>query len=157
MLGQQIGHIKVVDVLGEGGMGAVYAGFDATLQRAVALKAIRSDFRLNPDAKARFLREARILSNLHHLNEMGKPIIIRVPLIPGRTDSDQNIQRTIDLLSRLKSVERVDIMAYREYGNIKYEQLGKEYTVVAKPYPDEYLENIKKLFEQTGLNVQLGG
>jgi serine/threonine-protein kinase len=66
LLGQTIGHIRVVDVLGEGGMGAVYVGFDETLQRKVALKAIRSEFRLDPQSKARFLREARILSQLDH-------------------------------------------------------------------------------------------
>jgi serine/threonine-protein kinase len=49
-------------------MGAVYVGFDDTLQRKVALKAIRADHRPNPEAKARFLREARILSQLDHPN-----------------------------------------------------------------------------------------
>lgn len=99
----------------------------------------------------------RILSNLHHLNDLGRPIIVRVPLIPGRTDSDQNVQQEIELLSQLKSVERVDIMAYHEYGTIKYEQLGKEYALAAKPYSGVYLENVKNKFEQAGLNVQLGG
>lgn len=99
----------------------------------------------------------RIFSNLKHLNDTGRPIIVRVPLIPGRTDSPQNIQREIELLAGLKSVERVDIMAYHEYGRIKYEQLGKEYSLAAKPYSETYLEDIKKLFEQAGLTVQLGG
>jgi serine/threonine-protein kinase len=66
LLGQQVGHIRVVDVLGEGGMGAVYVGFDDKLQRKVALKAISSEYRLHEEAKARFLREARILSQLDH-------------------------------------------------------------------------------------------
>jgi serine/threonine-protein kinase len=47
-------------------MGEVYAGFDDTLHRRVALKAIRAEHRLNDVAKARFLREARILSQLDH-------------------------------------------------------------------------------------------
>jgi tRNA A-37 threonylcarbamoyl transferase component Bud32/tetratricopeptide (TPR) repeat protein len=66
LLGQQIGRIRVIDVLGEGGMGEVYVGFDDTLQRKVAVKVIRSEFRLQEEAKARFLREARILSRLDH-------------------------------------------------------------------------------------------
>ena len=49
-------------------MGDVYAGIDETLRRRVALKAIRAEHRLSPDAKARFLREARILSQLDHPN-----------------------------------------------------------------------------------------
>ena len=47
-------------------MGEVYAGFDETLQRRVAIKAIRAEHRLDAVAKARFLREARILSQLDH-------------------------------------------------------------------------------------------
>jgi eukaryotic-like serine/threonine-protein kinase len=68
LVGAHIGHIRVLEVLGQGGMGEVYVGFDETLQRRVALKAIRSDKRLQPAAKARFLREARILSQLEHPN-----------------------------------------------------------------------------------------
>lgn len=49
-------------------MGEVYAGVDETLKRRVALKAVRAEHRLSPDAKARFLREARILSQLDHPN-----------------------------------------------------------------------------------------
>ena len=47
-------------------MGEVYAGFDETLKRRVAMKAIRAEQRLDAVAKARFLREARILSQLDH-------------------------------------------------------------------------------------------
>lgn len=47
-------------------MGQVYLAFDETLKRQVALKAIRADQRLDPDARARFVREARVLSQLDH-------------------------------------------------------------------------------------------
>jgi tetratricopeptide (TPR) repeat protein/tRNA A-37 threonylcarbamoyl transferase component Bud32 len=63
-----ISHYRVLSSLGAGGMGEVYAGVDETLKRRVALKAIRAEHRLDPDAKARFLREARILSQLDHPN-----------------------------------------------------------------------------------------
>ena len=49
-------------------MGEVYSGLDETLNRRVALKSIRADHRLSPLAKARFLREARLLSQLDHPN-----------------------------------------------------------------------------------------
>ncbi len=63
--GEKIGHIRIVELMAEGGMGAVYVGFDEKLHREVALKAIRGD-RLDAAAKARFLREARALSQLDH-------------------------------------------------------------------------------------------
>lgn len=65
--GDRIGHIRIESHLAEGGMGAVYVGFDEKLERQVALKAIRID-RLNARARARFLVEARLLSQLDHPN-----------------------------------------------------------------------------------------
>ena len=65
-MSETISHYTVLEPLGRGGMGEVYAGFDNTLRRRVALKAIRADHRLKPHARARFLREARILSQLDH-------------------------------------------------------------------------------------------
>jgi len=63
-----VSHYRVLRLLGAGGMGEVYEGFDETLKRRVAMKAIRPRKRLDPEAKARFLREARILSQLDHPN-----------------------------------------------------------------------------------------
>ncbi len=66
LLGVTIGNIRIVDHLARGGTGEVYVGFDEQLNRKVALKAIRRRFRLDQEAKARLLREARILSRLDH-------------------------------------------------------------------------------------------
>jgi eukaryotic-like serine/threonine-protein kinase len=65
---ETISHYRVLQPLGSGGMGEVYAGVDETLRRRVALKSIRAEHRLSPESKARFLREARILSQLDHPN-----------------------------------------------------------------------------------------
>jgi eukaryotic-like serine/threonine-protein kinase len=64
----RISHYQILYPLGAGGMGEVYAALDETLQRRVALKAIRIDRRLDEGARSRFLREARILSQLDHPN-----------------------------------------------------------------------------------------
>ncbi len=98
-----------------------------------------------------------ILENLKKLNAMGKPIIIRVPLIPGYTDSTKKIEETAEFLSKLKSVERVDLLAFHEYGKIKYVQLGKEYRLNVQPISQERLDDIKAILERYGLNTQLGG
>ncbi len=63
--GMKVGNIRVEQRIGEGGMGAVYSGFDEKLKRRVALKVVRPD-RLDAGSKARFLREARVLSQLNH-------------------------------------------------------------------------------------------
>lgn len=68
VVGSTVGRIRVLSLLGRGGMGELYVGYDETLDRRVALKSIRADRRLNARAKARFLREARVLSQLDHPN-----------------------------------------------------------------------------------------
>ncbi len=64
LLGKRLGNIRIDTLLGVGGMGEVYRGFDVRLERHVAIKTLRSRHRLDNEAKARFLREARILSRL---------------------------------------------------------------------------------------------
>jgi predicted Ser/Thr protein kinase len=68
LVGRTVGHVRVEALLGVGGMGEVYRGFDEVLERAVALKVIRPEHRLTPETKERFLREARVLSRLDHPN-----------------------------------------------------------------------------------------
>jgi tetratricopeptide (TPR) repeat protein/predicted Ser/Thr protein kinase len=65
-VGSSIGSIRVEARLGSGGMGEVYLGYDPRLDRRVAVKTIRPENRLSPQVKARFLREARLLSKLGH-------------------------------------------------------------------------------------------
>ncbi|MBP2652799.1 MAG: pflC [Firmicutes bacterium] len=98
-----------------------------------------------------------ILQNLKRLDAIGKPLIIRVPVIPGYTDSEETLNGIAELLGSLKSVERVDIMAVHEFGKVKYAQLGMEYKLNVEPIPPERQERIKALFEAHGLNTQLGG
>jgi len=63
---RRVSHYRVLHSIGSGGMGDVFLGLDETLKRKVALKSIRAEHRISDLAKARFLREARILSQLDH-------------------------------------------------------------------------------------------
>ena len=96
LIGRRFGHIRVVDVVGAGGMGEIYAGFDETLQRKVALKALHADQRLNGESRERLLREARALSKLDHPNicriydyiESGEVDVLVLEYIEGQTLHD---------------------------------------------------------------------
>jgi len=68
VLGSKVQQFRIVDHLGKGGMGEVYVAYDETLERKVALKRLRGEARLDVDARARLLREARALSMLEHPN-----------------------------------------------------------------------------------------
>lgn len=92
LVGSRFGHLRVVGFVGAGGMGSVYLGYDEKLQRRVALKAIR-EAHLDPERKTRFLREARVLSQLRHPNiceiydylETPERDFLVLELIEGRT------------------------------------------------------------------------
>jgi len=68
MIGQTLGHYKILDKLGEGGMGEVYLARDSTLDREVALKVLPEIYSTDPDRLARFEREAKALATLNHPN-----------------------------------------------------------------------------------------
>ncbi len=63
---QRIGHLRIDERLGRGGMGEVYLGFDEKLRRKVAVKTLHQAWRKRTDSRSRFIREARILSRLNH-------------------------------------------------------------------------------------------
>ena len=66
--GTRLGPYEIQSALGAGGMGEVYRARDTRLQREIAIKVLPSHLSQNPDLRARFEREARTISGLHHPN-----------------------------------------------------------------------------------------
>ena len=66
MIGQTLGHYRVDEPIGAGGMGEVYKATDTRLDRTVAIKVLLAHVAADPDLRQRFEREAKTISSLNH-------------------------------------------------------------------------------------------
>jgi len=132
------------------------------LERAVALSdLILYDLKLmDSEAHRRFTKAGNglILENLRRLDRLGKPIRVRIPLVVGVNDGEENISASIVFLKTLSSVQRVDLLKYHKGGQEKYRNLDKESSFrLFEPPSDERLEDIRRTFAGSGFNVSFGG
>ncbi len=109
MIGQTISHYKIIEKLGEGGMGVVYKAEDTKLDRIVALKFLPSELIQDPDAKERFIHEAKAASALNHPNicsihtieEYDGQQFIDMELVDGKTLSGLLKEKELSLKDML--------------------------------------------------------
>ncbi|MEM9406354.1 MAG: serine/threonine-protein kinase [Acidobacteriota bacterium] len=100
-LGEELGRYRLLEVLGRGGAGAVYRALDTELERFVAVKVLHPETPLGGDARSRFRREARLLSQLDHPSlckvhdvlELGDEDALVLELIEGRVLSSEDRNR----------------------------------------------------------------
>jgi len=93
MVGQTLGHYRIVREIGAGGMGVVYQAEDTTLERQVALKILPPELAADDQRRLRFAREARAVAALNHPNivtvhsveESGGIHFITMELVKGKT------------------------------------------------------------------------
>jgi len=98
-----------------------------------------------------------ILYNLSKLAKIESNVWIRVPIIPGINDDDENILGIGNIMNDLK-LKNIFILPYHNIATEKYKKLGIEYDLsnIKTPSNDK-LKEIESKFKNFGLNVKIGG
>lgn len=99
-----------------------------------------------------------IHSNLARLASRGEKVVVRIPMIPGITDTGENLEAVCSLLKPLGSVRQVSLLPYNKLGEDKSEryQLAQHSLKWETQSPEEILAR-KALFESRGFSVTVGG
>ena len=103
-----------------------------------------------------------VLANLARLVRWGKPVIARIPLVPGRNDGPENLSAVASRLAQL-GVRDVHLMPFHQLGKDKYHRLGMRYQLAEVPSVlgaangHAAICSAKTVLESAGLAVQIGG
>ena len=141
IIGENIGRYRVDAFIGEGGMGRVYRGFDASLGRAVAIKLLPEKVGNDRDRLERFVREARTASALNHPNvvtiyEIGSEEskqFIAMELLEGETLRERLTHGKFDLRRAIDTIAQIaDGVAAAHSTGIIHRDLKPENIVLTK-------------------------
>jgi len=110
MIGRTVAHYKILDRIGEGGMGVVYKALDTRLRRIVALKFLADHLVADTDSRERFTREAKAAGALHHPNicaiheigESDEGVYLVMPFVEGRNLRQRIADGPLPILSVLE-------------------------------------------------------
>ncbi len=99
-----------------------------------------------------------VLDNFQRLMKVGKPAVVRVPVIPGYNDSDDNFRRMTQFLKQTAPAIRVDLLPYHRLGRGKYRRLGITYQLEGlEPPSRQRMDGIERLFADAGFSTSVGG
>lgn len=99
-----------------------------------------------------------ILDNIKHLSELGKKIVIRIPVIPDFNDDKENIEATGNFVASLQGATGIDILPYNRGGNEKSARLSTDIKLMQTETPDgEKINSVTKILNNYGLKVKIGG
>lgn len=96
----------------------------------------------------------RTLKTAEYLDKKSIKMWIRYVIVPDLTDSLDDAEKLADYISKLKNVERVEILPFHKMGEYKWENLGYEYKLKDTQPPDpKLIEDIKDIFKEKGFNI----
>jgi serine/threonine protein kinase len=110
MIGKQLKHYEIEELLGRGGMGVVYRARDTKLNRPVALKVLSAELTADPDRRRRFLQEARTAGSINHpavaqiydVDESNGVTFLAMEFVEGKTIRELVVGRELDVLGAVE-------------------------------------------------------
>jgi glycyl-radical enzyme activating protein len=97
-----------------------------------------------------------ILENAKKIVAAGVPLIVRVPLIPGFNDSEEDIRALAQFALELDGQQEVNLLPYHKFGSEKYDSLGMKYELDnLEPYTEEEIGLHVDLIKSYGLRVEI--
>ena len=100
------------------------------------------------------VKRAPIIRFAEHLHQINKPAWIRFVLVPGWTDSPENVRGVAEFVSRFPNVERLEVLPFHKLGEYKWEALDFPYKLkdVRPPRP-ELIKGVVNVFVEHGINA----
>lgn len=164
LAGRTLSHYRIIEKLGEGGMGVVYKARDTRLNRPVALKVLPPDKVADPERKRRFVKEARAASALNHPNIVTIYDIdntegvdfIAMEYVLGKTLDRQIPHKGMRIGKVLElGIQMADALATAHSAGIIHRDLKPSNVMVSDTGQVKILDfGLAKLVERTGLAAQ---
>lgn len=100
----------------------------------------------------------KILENLKKITNLYKDInvVVRIPVIPNFNDSEENITNTAQFVKALKNIRKIELLPYHRLGEIKYERIGKTYSLKdINPPENRDLIKLKNIIEANNVKCEI--
>lgn len=137
-----------------------YVPFDEMEKIANKVDLFLYDFKFMDDEKhqeATGVSNKLIIENLKRLSGRGSQIVVRIPIIEGVNDNNENITKTAEFIASLPGIKGISLLPYHKGGRQKYARLSKASKMDKTPAPSkEKIKRIKKKLERFGFQVRIG-
>ena len=96
----------------------------------------------------------QILENIRHISSSDKEMLLRMPVVPGMNDSEENLLQTAEFINGLPNKHRLELLRFHSLARDKYSSLSLAYKAVDVVPPDnDAMARYKKIFADNGVDV----
>ncbi len=99
-----------------------------------------------------------ILNNARRIAQVC-PLILRIPVVPGCNDTEENIKATAEFASTLgDNLLRIELLPYHNLGSQTYEKMGRDYLLKEVETPSgEQMDRLRQIAELSGVKIEVAG